>query len=845
MKYQKINFSKPKIPKFSKEPEILKSNLTYNSEIARSFHKLGYYINQQERYGSIQKIDDVKQSLSTTKDTIVSEKLKKYIDFAIQCEIKIFNVLTKIKNKVRLTINNKQDLPTHNNLVSIISNPYVLLAAYRTIRPNKGTMSKAAFIPIKEYESLDPEEQNLLVHMWEAPDGININLIETISVLLKHNKYPWGVSKRIWIPKPGSDKLRPITIPPFMDKVVQESIRMVLECIYEPVFQSMGCNFGFRASNGCHQALTVIGDSSLTNGLNKALEGDIEGAYPNTDQDIMIKTLNERINDKKFLSIVKKRMKLRLYDTEDNKYKEELIGIPQGGIDSPYLWNIYMLSFDEYVLKSLNERFNIINSKVFTSKGFGQEGKTIKNPPINPLYNKKDKEILKIKSLINSRKGNIKKISKAERQKGLFGDLFTLIRMKKNLQHEKRNIPYYDPNRKKLRFIYLRYADDWIILTNASNHIMEEIRLDLKNWLWTERKAKLSLEKTNITDMRKKSAKFLGFELKCSNTRRLGYDINNILKRTAGWQITIAPDKQRLINRLHMKGYCQADGFPREISWLSFLDPYTIIQKYNAVIAGHVNYYAEFVNYPSSLNRWIYIYRWSCIKTLAQKYHTNCSNIIKKFGKNISADINVTLKGNKKMFKTVTLFQEIDIVNKALSLKQKPKIISEFKEIKLRGFCDYDSTDKQRTPRILDTKFLNKINWVNIRTQANFGLPCSICGAVDNIEMHHVNHVRKRKFLEIPSDQFWEKMMALRGRRQIPLCEKCHKGIHSGKIKYSLKSIEINKLVDNRIVNSENYIISGKTYKGLDLEPSLLSKGFQYKKDQAKEQDLFGSIDLI
>ena len=79
-----------------------------------------------------------------------------------------------------------------------------------------------------------------------------------------------------------------------------------------------------------------------------------------------------------------------------------------------------------------------------------------------------------------------------------------------------------------------------------------------QNWLWTERKAKLSLEKTNITDMRKESAKFLGFELKCSNTRRLGYDINNILKRTAGWQITIdrlPPDKQRLINRLHMKGY--------------------------------------------------------------------------------------------------------------------------------------------------------------------------------------------------------------------------------------------------------------------------------------------------
>lgn len=154
MKYQKINFSKATKPKFTKLKEILKSNITYNAEIARSFHKLGYYISEQERYSSIQKIDDVKKSLSTTKDVIVSETLKKYTDFALQCEIKIFNVLIKIKNKVRLTIKNKQDLPTHNNLVSIISNPYMLMAAYRTIRPNKGTMAKAAFIPIKEYDML-------------------------------------------------------------------------------------------------------------------------------------------------------------------------------------------------------------------------------------------------------------------------------------------------------------------------------------------------------------------------------------------------------------------------------------------------------------------------------------------------------------------------------------------------------------------------------------------------------------------------------------------------------------------------------------------------------------------
>jgi hypothetical protein len=57
-------------------------------------------------------------------------------------------------------------------------------------------------------------------------------------------------------------------------------------------------------------------------------------------------------------------MKLRLFDTLDDKYKEELIGIPQGDIDSPYLWNIYMLGFDEYVINTLNTKFDLYNNKI-------------------------------------------------------------------------------------------------------------------------------------------------------------------------------------------------------------------------------------------------------------------------------------------------------------------------------------------------------------------------------------------------------------------------------------------------------------------------------------------------
>ena len=76
---------------------------------------------------------------------------------------------------------------------------------------------------------------------------------------LKIGKYPWGASRRIYIPKLGKpDQMRPITIPPFMDRVVQQAIRAVLEAIYEPWFDKSNCSFGFRPFKGTHDAITSI-----------------------------------------------------------------------------------------------------------------------------------------------------------------------------------------------------------------------------------------------------------------------------------------------------------------------------------------------------------------------------------------------------------------------------------------------------------------------------------------------------------------------------------------------------------------------------------------------------------
>ena len=113
----------------------------------------------------------------------------------------------------------------------------------------------------------------------------------------------------------------------------------------------------------------------------------------------------------------------------------------------------------------------------------------------------------------------------------------------------------------------------------------------------------------------------LAVEIVYRESRKLALKYNAqkgkyILSKVAGAEIKTAPDSQRLINRLFMKGYCDKHGYPRglTIPWLSpsCMEPFMIIERFNSVINGLTNFYAEFVSNKNSLNRWIYILRYSC-----------------------------------------------------------------------------------------------------------------------------------------------------------------------------------------------------------------------------------------
>jgi len=816
--------------KVQKNKKKLVATTIYNKKIAMSFHDLRYYESEQDRLKYLSNRDIEKRELSTSEKDTVTNLITKYRNLGLVQERSIFNVLDSIRTRVISNLKNKDKvLPTHNNLINLVSNPYVLLASYRSIRKNKGTMTEAFHIPPSVVSTLSLDQQELLNSTQNIPDGISWNLLEWISISLKKGTFIWGASRRIGIPKPGTKKLRPITIPPFVDKMVQGAILMVLEAIYEPFFVQQNCAFGFRAGVGTHEAITKIKEPRYTSGMTIAIEGDIEQAYPNLVPEILLEIMGEKIKDKKLLNLMRKRLHLTLFDVKEGKYQKTFFGVPQGGIDSPYLFNIYLLGMDEFItnsltkycneenLKRLGENKKIVNSRYLYFKNLLYRkrekiismrkeikllNKQILNYPIgyrDKIIADQDKAQAKLEK--QERTKRIYKINQAIKdctplmilqkdyllddeqrtylgsttldyytkhgteevyttpkfktlRKGYF-TLFDWTNQIRKTRNKMLKTPYQDPNTTRLRFCYTRYADDFIILGNFSKEIAEKIKLDLENWLKKNRKAILSPEKTLITPLKKGHAHFLGFEVFTSNTRKLGYvsfkgkfEDRLILRRTAGWNLRVEPDKQRLISRLHMKGYCDKKGFPISIPWISGLESHIIIQKFNSVAEGLANFYTHFVTSNYKVNRWLYIIRWSCIKTLAQKYNTTVNNIIKKFGGSTRLICSYFCEikssdGTKKLYEKEWILLTEKELREKISIQRSIDISKNLLEIDKGAFPHIPIKETNRTPRIMDENFLEKINWVNIRTQAQFDMPCSLCGSTQNIEMHHIKHVRK------------------------------------------------------------------------------------------------------
>lgn len=441
-------------------------------------------------------------------------------------------------------------------------NQSLYLAAYGKIYRNKGAMTKGA--------------------TSDTPDGMSLARIETIIEALRYERYQWKPARRVYIPKRNGRK-RPLGMPIWSDKLVQEVIRLILNAYYEP--QLSEHSYGFRPGRGCHTALREI--DRTWRGTTWFIEGDIAQCFEKLDHDLLLSTLREKIHDGRLLNLIGELLKAGYL--EEWKFKETLSGTPQGGILSPLLANIYLDKLDRFVETSLIPHYTQGNRR-----------------RQNDEYNK-----LLCRSHYLERRGRVREAQEQRRQ----------------AQQMPSRDPY-DPQYRRLR--YIRYADDFLLGFVGPKSEAEEIKRQLESFLQRELKLELSQAKTLITHARSEAARFLGYEVTTTqaDTKRTLQPVSGKMRRSVNGRIALRIP-QAVIKEKGNR-YKKA-GKVIHRPELEFESDYDIVMKYQLEYRGIANYYQLALNLRE-LSDLKWVMETSLTKTLAHKHKMSVSQVYRKYG---------------------------------------------------------------------------------------------------------------------------------------------------------------------------------------------------------------------
>lgn len=551
-------------------------------------------------------------------------------------------------------------------------------------------------------------------------DGMSMKRIDSLIQKLKDFSYQPKPARRTYIPK-ANGKMRPLGIPAFDDKLVQEVVRMILESIYEPTFQNS--SHGFRPKRSCHTALQYIKRNYT--GVKWFVEGDIKGCFDNVDHHVLVRILRRRIKDEYFISLIWKFLKAGYM--EDWVYHNTYSGTPQGSLISPILANIYLNELDVFMAKYA-ESFNC---------GKGRK--------INPAY----------KMPLDVRRGkqewlkrNSAKISEEKRQK-----VMAEIR---ELNNYLSTVPYSDPmDTGYKRVVYVRYADDFLIGVIGSKEDAKQVKTDVGEFIKEQLHLEMSPEKTLITHGND-FARFLGYLVTVSREQNRTRTKNGFTRRTYVGKVKLYVPKEKWLNRLLSYGalkisYDKVHGNkevwePVRRPGLIRLDDIEILNQYNAEVRGMYNYY-RLANNATVLNAFVYVMKYSMYKTFAGKYRTSMRKIIRKYCRNKDFTVSYQTKSGTK---SVVFYNQGVRRNDKVIATENPDIIGR-------------TNENRRYTRLTD------------RLQ---GHVCEFCGAeTEDIEIHHI-----RKLKDLSGKAEWERHMIARKRKTMALCHSCHVKLHNGKL---------------------------------------------------------------
>ncbi|SHR49039.1 Retron-type reverse transcriptase [Mycobacteroides abscessus subsp. abscessus] len=467
----------------------------------------------------------------------------------------------------------------YDRLYRNLYNEDFYLKAYSKIYKNKGSATKG----------IDDE----------TADGFGEEKIQAIIDSLKDESYQPKPVRRINIPKKNG-KTRPLGIPTFSDRIVQEVCRMILEAIYESTFSQH--SHGFREKRSCHTALIEV--RNTFSGVNWFIEGDISGFFDNINHQMLINILRKRINDEKFIRLMWKFLKAGF--VESWRFENTYSGTPQGGIISPLLANIYLNELDMFIEKELKPSFDI---------------GTPKKRKRNTEYRKYDMRNQRLK----------KKIKETTEEKLRE----TLIKEYKENKKILLNLPYYEMSNEGYKSLkYVRYADDFIIGVNGSKEDCELLKKCVGKFLKEHLQLEMSEEKTLITHSTS-PARFLGYDILISHDLSVAKDKNGVVKRKYRGNVQLRiPNgtiEKVIISRKMVKDIDAKQWDMLHRPALNGLSDLEIIETYNDELRGLYNFYCLAENVNQKMWQLRYVMEYSCLKTLANKYKSTVGKMKEKY----------------------------------------------------------------------------------------------------------------------------------------------------------------------------------------------------------------------
>lgn len=423
----------------------------------------------------------------------------------------------------------------------------------------------------------------------ETVDGMSERKIETIIEAMRNERYRCTPVRRAYIPKKNG-KQRPLGLPTWSDKLVQEVLRSILSAYYEPQFSDH--SHGFRDGRGCHTALREI--YHTWTGTTWFIEGDISACFDRLNHELILATLQEKIHDGRIIRLVQQMLDAGYM--ESRKRKSSLSGAPQGGIISPILSNILLDKLDKYVETVLIPKY---------TRGDKRR--------LNPEY----------KRLVSRYQ---------RRQKR--GDKEAARELRKQFQ-EIPSIDTTDPNFRRLR--YVRYADDFLLGFIGPRSEAEEIKKDIGKFLREELKLELSETKTLITHAKREKARFLGYNISVNqkDTKRWKnpQKTGNSHRRSINGRVslTIPKDVRGAYSQKYMR-----NGKAVHRSELENDSVFTIITMYQLEFRGISNYY-KLASNMHTLHYLKWVMEISLVKTLAMKLKCSVKQVYEKYRAKIEA----------------------------------------------------------------------------------------------------------------------------------------------------------------------------------------------------------------